>query len=151
MAPAKKFCWLTNIHQLFGYWKKKLYLCSAKLKLKIEYTDMDKNVISLEEHGNDGKSVFLYYDAMAGVYLAYGLSAYYTTMVTDPYMSYSEEMQMPVALLRRNHINDLRQSLRKVAHTVKTYYRFELKAPVGDAGYERWSQNVIAKHSMSIK
>ena len=119
--------------------------------MNIKNTDMDKNVISLEEHGNDGKSVFLYYDAMAGVYLAYGLSAYYTTMVTDPYMSYSEEMEMPVALLRRNHINDLRQSLRKVAHTVKTYYRFEMNASIGDAGYERWSQNVIAKHSMSIK
>ena len=55
---------------------------------------MDKNTITLQEMGNDGQSVFLYYDAMAGVYLAYGLSAYYTTMVMDPYMSYSEEMQM---------------------------------------------------------
>ena len=54
---------------------------------------MDKDTITLQEAGNDGKSVFLYYDAMAGVYLAFGLSAYYTTMVTDPYMSYSEDMQ----------------------------------------------------------
>ena len=38
---------------------------------------MDKNEITLSEVGNDGKSVFLYYDAMAGVYLAFGLSAYY--------------------------------------------------------------------------
>lgn len=73
---------------------------------------MDKNVIALQEKESDGQSVFLYYDAMAGVYLAFGLSAYYTTMVTDPYMSYSEEMEMPVALLRRNHIKELRQSIR---------------------------------------
>ena len=108
---------------------------------------MDKNTIALQENGNDGQSVFLYYDAMAGVYLAYGLSAYYTTMVTDPYMSYSEEMQMPVALLRRNHINDLRQSLKKVEHTMKSFYRFQLRVPVGEAGYEKWAQKVLQKHS----
>lgn len=55
---------------------------------------MDKNTVALQENRNDGQSVFLYYDAMGGVYLAYGLSAYFTTMVMDPYMSYSEEMQM---------------------------------------------------------
>ena len=108
---------------------------------------MDKNKIALSEAGNDGQSVFLYYDAMAGVYPAYGLSAYYTTMVTDPYMSYSEEMQMPVALLRRNHINDLRQSLKKVEHTMKSFYRFQLRVPVGEAGYEKWAQKVLQKHS----
>ena len=108
---------------------------------------MDKNAIKLQEEANDGKSVFLYYDDMAGVYLAYGLSAYYATMVTDPYMSYSEEMKMPVALLRRNHINELRQSLKKVEHTRSSFYRFELRVPVGEAGYERWVQNVVAKHN----
>ena len=112
---------------------------------------MDKKTILLQEEANDGKSVFLFYDAMAGVYLAYGLSAYYTTMVTDPYMSYSEEMKMPVALLRRNHINDLRQTLKKVEHTMKSFYRFELRLPVGEAGYERWSKNVIANHHLNRK
>ena len=108
---------------------------------------MDKNEISLREAGNDGSSVFLYYDAMAGVYLAFGLSAYYTTMVTDPYMSYSEDMQMPVALLRRNHINALRQSMQKLEHTVKEYYRFQLRQNVGDAGYGKWAQKMLDKHN----
>lgn len=107
---------------------------------------MDKNTITLQEKGNDGQSVFLYYDAMAGVYLAYGLSAYYATMVTDPYMSYSEEMQMPVALLRRNHVNDLRQGLKKVEHTMKSFYRFMLRIPVGAAGYDKWAKKVQQKH-----
>jgi len=107
---------------------------------------MDKNTITLQEVANDGRSIFLYYDAMAGVYLAYGLSAYYTTMVTEPYMSYSEEMQMPVALLRRNHINGLRQSLKKIEHTVKEFYRFQLRATIGEHGYEKWAQKVLNKH-----
>ena len=108
---------------------------------------MDKNEITLNEVGNDGKSVFLYYDAMAGVYLAFGLSAYYTTMVTDPYMSYSEDMQMPVALLRRNHINSLRQSLKIVEHTMKSFYRFILKMPIGEEGYAKWAQKMLEKHN----
>lgn len=108
---------------------------------------MDKEEISLNEAGNDGRSVFLYYDAMAGVYLAFGLSAYYTTMVTDPYMSYSEDLQMPVALLRRNHINALRQGLKKVEHTERQYYRFQLRQSVGEEGYAKWAQTMLEKHN----
>lgn len=108
---------------------------------------MDKNEISLRESGNDGKSVFLYYDAMAGVYLAYGLSAYYTTMVTEPYMSYSDEMQMPVAMLRREHILYLRQSLVKLEHVPHEFYKFQTRMPIGDAGYAKWLAKIKAKHT----
>ena len=107
---------------------------------------MEINKITQHEVGNDGKTIFLYYDDLAGMYLAFGLSAYYTTMVTEPYMSYSEELQMPVALLRREHILYLRQSLKKTEHKVKEYYRFEMKLPVGEAGYDRWAQKIREKH-----
>lgn len=107
---------------------------------------MDMNKITLHEVGNDGKTVYLYYDDLAGLYLAFGLSAYYTTMVTEPYMSYSEELQMPVALLRREHILYLRQSLKKVEHEQKKSYTFELKQPVGEAGYEKWAERIREKH-----
>ena len=103
--------------------------------------------ITLHEVGNDGKTVYLYYDDLAGLYLAFGLSAYYTTMVTEPYMSYSDELQMPVALLRREHILYLRQSLKKVEHESKKSYTFELKFPVGEAGYEKWAQKIREKHN----
>lgn len=104
---------------------------------------MDKRVIKQQEAENDGQSVFLYYDAMAGAYLAFGLSAYYTTMVTEPYISYSEEMQMPVALLDRLQIKFLRQSLTKVEHQPQAYYRFRLRSKVGTAGYERWMKETF--------
>lgn len=107
---------------------------------------MEINKITLHEVGNDGKTVYLYYDDLAGLYLAFGLSAYYTTMVTEPYMSYSEELQMPVALLRREHILYLRQSLKKVEHEQKKSYTFELKQPVGEAGYEKWAERIREKH-----
>lgn len=107
--------------------------------------EMDK--IVLNETENDGRSIFLYYDDLAGLYLAFGLSAYYTTMVTEPYMSYSEELQMPVALLRREHILYLRQSMKKIEHEVKKFYRFELKLPIGDRGYQKWAMKIREKHN----
>lgn len=102
---------------------------------------LDKEIIRRQEENNDGQSVFLYYDGMIGLYLAYGLSAYYTTLVTNPFVSYSEEMEMPVALLKREHILYLRQSLTMVDHVLKQFYVFKLKARVGDAGYARWADH----------
>ena len=49
---------------------------------------IDKEIISKNEAENDGQTIHLYYDEIAGMYMAFGLSAYYTTMVTDPYMSF---------------------------------------------------------------
>ena len=107
---------------------------------------MDIETVKKQEEENDGQSVFLYYDTLAGVYLAYGLSAYYSTLVTDPYLSFSEALQMPVALLRRNHVNDLRQSLTKVEHTIKTSYLFRLRTTLGPEGYEKWAKKVQDRH-----
>ena len=107
---------------------------------------MDKTKILQLEAANDGQTVYLFYDDMAGLYLAFGLSAYYVTMVTEPYMSYSEVLQMPVALLKRTHILYLRQSLKKVEHTQRKFYRFELKLPVGDAGYKQWAEKIRSAH-----
>ena len=107
---------------------------------------MELNKITLHEVGNDGRTIYLYYDDLAGLYLAFGLSAYYTTMVTEPYMSYSEELQMPVALLRREHVLLLRQSMRKVEHEPKHFYRFEMRQTVGEEGYSRWASKIREKH-----
>lgn len=106
----------------------------------------NKEMITLQEVGNDGRTIFLYYDDLAGLYLAFGLSAYYVTMVTEPYMSYSDDMQMPVALLRREHILLLRQGLEKVSHEVRRSYRFRMRTVVGEAGYERWAQKIRDRH-----
>ena len=107
---------------------------------------MELNKITLHEVGNDGRTIYLYYDDLAGLYLAFGLSAYYTTMVTEPYMSYSEELQMPVALLRRTHVLYLRQSLKKVEHEMKKFYRFELRQTIGEEGYGKWAQKIREAH-----
>lgn len=43
-----------------------------------------------------------------------------------------------MALLDRNQIRLLRQSVTKLEHQPQTYYRFRLRSKVGTAGYERW-------------
>ena len=107
---------------------------------------MDKNEIVLRESENDGQSVFLYYDELIGLYMAFGQSVYYVTMVTDPFVSYSVQLDIPVGLLRREHILALRQSMEKVEHIQKRFYWFRLKAPVGKNGYTKWVEKIHKKH-----
>lgn len=104
---------------------------------------IEKSIIFEKESVNDGQTIHLFYDEMVGVYLAFGLSAYYTTMVISPYMSYSVALEMPVALLDRNQIAILRQSMTKVEHQQKSYYRFQLRTKVGEAGYKRWMKETF--------
>ena len=99
---------------------------------------MDKELIKQQEAANDGQTIHLFYDDIVGMYLAFGLSAYYSTMVVEPFISYSYALNMPVALLDRNQIKFLRQSVTKLEHQQKSYYRFQLRTKVGDAGYKRW-------------
>ena len=104
---------------------------------------MDKEIIKQLETANDGQTIHLFYDEMVGMYLAFGLSAYYTTMVVEPFISYSNALEMPVALLDRLQIKFLRQSVTKVEHQPQAYYRFRLRTKVGSAGYERWRKELF--------
>lgn len=106
---------------------------------------MDIELVKQLEAANDGQTIHLFFDETVGVYLAFGLSAYYSTMVVTPYVSFSEALQMPVALLRRGHVNSLRQAMTKVEHTPHSYYRFCLRQQVGSAGYERWMTKELEK------
>lgn len=103
-----------------------------------------KEIILEKEKTNDGQSVFLFYDERYGMYTAFGWSAFYSTMVIDPILSYSDELQMPVALIPRDLIRSLRQSLTKVEHEVKKHYVFRLKRKIGNAGYETWMKKNFA-------
>lgn len=104
---------------------------------------IEKNIIIEKESANDGQTIHLFYDEIVGMYLAFGLSAYYTTMVVEPFISYSNALEMPVALLDRLQIKFLRQSVTKVEHQPQSYYRFQLRSKVGDAGYDRWLKDTF--------
>lgn len=108
---------------------------------------MDIEFIKQLEKANDGQTIHLFYDGMVGVYMAFGLSAYYTTMVEEPFISYSDVLKMPIALLDRFQIKYLRQSVTKVEHQPRSYYRFRLRTKVGDAGYQRWMKETFPNSS----
>lgn len=104
---------------------------------------METELIKQLETENDGQTIHLFYDDMAGMYLAFGLSAFYTTMIVEPCISYSDALKMPVALLDRLQIKFLRQSVTKVEHQPQSYYRFRLRSNVGAAGYKRWMKDTF--------
>lgn len=106
---------------------------------------IEKKIIIEKESMNDGQTIHLFYDDMVGMYLAFGLSAYYTTMVVEPCISYSDALNMPVALLEHNQIKYLRQSVTKVEHQPQSYYRFRLRSKVGEAGYKRWMKETFGE------
>ncbi len=108
---------------------------------------MDKEQIIKNEKENDGQTVYLYYDPMAGVYAAYGLSAYYATMVVNCFTSFSIGVDMPVALMRKVHVNMLRQSLIKISHETKSFYKFQTVELIGNAGYDKWKKKIIEKYN----
>lgn len=104
---------------------------------------IEKDLILEKETNNDGQTVYLFYDERYGLYTAFGWSAFYTTMVVDPLLSYSDELRMPVALIMRELIGSLRQSLTKVAHEEKKYYEFRLIRRIGNAGYQKWLKDTF--------
>lgn len=103
---------------------------------------MDIQTIIQNEEQNDGSSVFLYYNDEVGFYTAYGFSAFLVSHIVDPVCSYSPCLQMPVALVSKPEILELRRSLKKVKHVEKSFYQFELRKAVGKTGYTRWANSL---------
>lgn len=99
-----------------------------------------------KEATNDGQSIFLFFDDFYDLYVAFGLSAYYSTMVVDPYLSYLGSIDMPIAFFSKAQIRIMRQSLKKVEHTQGHSYEFRTRIPIGKAGYEKWKKEVKAQH-----
>ena len=106
---------------------------------------MDIELVKQTEAANDGWTIHLFYDETVGMYLAFGLSAYYSTMAITPVLSFSDALKMPVALLDRTQTFVLRQSVTKLEHQPRAYYRFRLRSKVGTAGYERWKKETLGE------
>ena len=70
-------------------------------------------------------------------------SAYDADMAASPKLSFSSESQMPVAILERKDVLNLRQSMTMIAHTPYVSYRFKPRQIIGREGYERWAGRII--------
>lgn len=103
---------------------------------------MNKDLITMNEVMNDGKTIHLYFNPEIGLYVAYGFSAFFAAHIVDVIASFSEDMQMPVALLKKPDVTELRLSCIKKQHDYHVYYHLELRNELGLDDYARWTDSV---------
>lgn len=102
---------------------------------------MDKETITLNEVQNDGKTIHLYFNMEVGLYVAYGFSAFFASHIVNVITAYSEDLMMPVALMRKPDVTELRRSTIKHIHKYHVYYRLELKKELPLDDYVRWANS----------
>lgn len=103
---------------------------------------MNQEIIIFNEVHNDGKTIHLYFNAEVGFYLAFGFSAFFASHIVDAITSFSDEMQMPVAILRKTDVEELRMSTIKHQHDYHEYYKLELKNELPLDDYARWAASI---------
>ena len=104
---------------------------------------MDKELITKNEVDNDGKTVHLYFNTEIGLYVAFGFSAFFAAHIVDVITAYSEDMHMPVALMRKSDVTELRLSTVKHQHDYHEYYNLELKQEIPLDDYQRWAASTM--------
>lgn len=102
-----------------------------------------KEMIIKSEVQNDGKTIHLYFNTEVGLYVAYGFSAFFASHIVDVITAFSEELQMPVALMRKPDVSELRLSCIKHEHDYHEYYRLELKHEIPFNDYSRWAKSTM--------
>ena len=101
----------------------------------------DKDIITQNEVENDGKTIHLYFNTEIGLYVAFGFSAFFASHIVDVITAFSEDLEMPVALMRKPDVTELRLSTVKHVHEYHEYYRLELKKPLPLDDYVRWGRS----------
>lgn len=103
---------------------------------------MNIDVITMNEVDNDGQTIHLYFNTEIGLYVAFGFSAFFVSHIVPVIGSFSEELMMPVVLMRKREVEELRQSVVKHVHDYHKYYKLELKSPIALDGYQRWATSL---------
>ena len=104
---------------------------------------MEKDTITLNEVQNDGKTIHLYFNSEVGLYIAFGFSAFFASHIVNVITAFSEDLMMPVALMRKADVSELRSSTVKHQHDYHKYYRLELKHEIAMDDYVRWAKSVM--------
>ena len=96
----------------------------------------------MNEVDNNGRTIHLYFNTEIGLYVAYGFSAFFAAHIVDVITAFSEDLQMPVALMRKGDVEELKLSTIKHRHDHHEYYRLEMRVPFGLDDYNRWANSV---------
>ena len=103
--------------------------------------EIDNELITKNEIQNDGKTIHLYFRPDVGLYVAYGFSAFFASHIVDVITAFSEGVHMPVALMRKPDVSELRLSTVKHQHDYHEYYKLELKHAIPLDDYTRWANS----------
>jgi hypothetical protein len=98
---------------------------------------MNEN-ITKNEILNDGKTIHLYFNGMIGLYVAYGISAFLLCKYAKAKPSYSDDMQMPVAVINAEHYEALEEQL-GLSKTFKNYRCLKVVKAYDENEYEEWA------------
>ena len=95
-------------------------------------------MITLNEVNNDGKSIYLYFNGLIGLYAAYGFSAYLLSKNTEVKVSYSQSMQMPVVVINSTHLDEVKKAL-KVKEQKQSFCCLAVDEPLKEDEYSDWA------------
>ena len=97
--------------------------------------------ITRNEVLNDGRTIHLYFNGMIGLYVAYGISAFLLTKYAKAKSSYSEDMQMPVAVINAEHYEELKRLL-GLSKDIKNYRCLEVAETYNENEYDEWASQL---------
>ena len=97
--------------------------------------------ITKNEILNDGRTIHLYFNGMIGLYVAYGISAFLLCKYAKAKPSYSEEMQMPVAVINAEHYEELKKQL-GLSKEIKNYRCLEVAEAYDENEYDVWASQL---------
>ncbi len=105
---------------------------------------MNHDIITLNEVQNNGMTIHLYYNACAGIWTAYGISAYALEKICSEngitaLTSYSHEMQMPCTMVI--DVMDVAKNA-NVAKSSDSYYVLITDRRVADEVYIVWASRL---------
>lgn len=101
---------------------------------------MNEN-ITKNEIFNDGKTIHLYYNGMIGLYVSYGISAFLLYKYAKAKPSYSDDMQMPVAVINAEHYETLKEKL-GLSKTFKNYRCLKVEIACDENEYSNWASEL---------
>ena len=98
-------------------------------------------IITKNEIFNDGKTIHLYFNSMIGLYVAYGISAFLLYKCVNITPSYSEEMQMPVAMISAEHFKELGRKIGQLKN-VSNYRCLAVNEQADMDEYSEWANQL---------
>lgn len=104
---------------------------------------MNEN-IARNEILNDGKTIHLYFNGMIGLYVAYGISAFLLCKNAAAKPSYSDDMQMPVAVINAEHYEELTNRI-SLSKDAGNYRCLVVETPADMDEYKEWASQLRMK------